>query len=74
MSGTTLRRLRLASQVFFFLLFVLLLIRTEFPGSVRSAGPDVHVPYPVGIFLEPDPLVAARVKQTEKEPYQCVEK
>ena len=61
MSGTTLRRLRLASQVFFFLLFVLLLIRTEFPGSVRSAGPDVHVPYPVGIFLETDPLVAIGV-------------
>jgi polyferredoxin len=58
MSGKTWRRLRLASQITFFLLFVFLLLRTEFPGSVRSAGPDVRVPYPVALFLETDPLVA----------------
>jgi polyferredoxin len=58
MSGTTWRRLRLASQIACFLLFVFLLLRTEFPGSVRSAGADVRVPYPVAVFLETDPLVA----------------
>jgi polyferredoxin len=58
MEHRTLRRLRLASQLAFFLLFVFLLVRTEFPGSVRSASPDIKVPYPVGLFLETDPLVA----------------
>lgn len=58
MTGTTLRRLRLWSQLGFFLLFVFLLVRTEFPGSVRSVGADIRVPYPVAVFLETDPLVA----------------
>ena len=58
MQHRTLRRLRLTSQVAFVLLFVFLLVRTEFPGSVRSASPDITVPYPVGLFLETDPLVA----------------
>ena len=58
MQGRTLRRLRLASQVVFLLLFVVLLLRTEFPGSIRSATTDVRIPYPVGLFLETDPLVA----------------
>jgi len=58
MRGLTLRRLRLASQVFFFLLFVFLLVRTEFPGAIRSAALDVRIPWPVGWFLEADPFVA----------------
>ncbi|MCX6552219.1 MAG: 4Fe-4S binding protein [Acidobacteria bacterium] len=58
MRGTTLTRLRLTSQIVFFLLFIFLLARTEFPGSVRSASADIKVPYPVGLFLETDPLVA----------------
>jgi len=58
MQPRTLRRIRLASQVAFFLLFVFLLVRTEFPGSVRSASADIRVPYPVAVFLETDPLVA----------------
>jgi polyferredoxin len=58
MQHRTLRRIRLASQIAFFLLFVFLLVRTEFPGSVRSASPDIRVPYPVALFLETDPLVA----------------
>jgi polyferredoxin len=57
-TGAALRRLRLASQVFFFALFVLLLVRTEFPGSIRSATTDVRIPYPVALFLETNPLVA----------------
>ena len=58
MRTVTLRRLRLASQIFFFALFVFLLIRTEFPGAIRSAALDVRIPWPVGWFLEADPLVA----------------
>jgi hypothetical protein len=58
MRNATLRRLRLASQIFFFALFAFLLIRTEFPGSIRSAALDVRIPWPVGWFLEADPLVA----------------
>jgi len=58
MRNATLRRLRLASQIAFFGLFLFLLIRTEFPGSIRSASLDVRIPWPVGWFLEADPLVA----------------
>jgi polyferredoxin len=58
MRNVTLRRLRLASQIFFFTLFVFLLVRTEFPGAIRSAALDVRIPWPVGWFLEADPLVA----------------
>ena len=58
MRGVTLRRLRLASQIVFFALFVFLLVRTEFPGAIRSAALDVRIPWPVGWFLEADPLVA----------------
>jgi len=58
MQHRTLRRIRLTSQIAFFLLFVFLLVQTEFPGSVRSASPDIRVPYPVALFLETDPLVA----------------
>ena len=58
MRTVTLRRLRLASQIFFFALFVFLLIRTEFPGAIRSAALDVRIPWPVGWFLDADPLVA----------------
>jgi len=58
MRGTTLGRLRLTSQLVFFVLFVFLLVRTEFPGAIRSASLDVRIPWPVGWFIETDPLVA----------------
>jgi polyferredoxin/Pyruvate/2-oxoacid:ferredoxin oxidoreductase delta subunit len=58
MRGLTLRRVRLASQILFFSLFVFLLVRTEFPGAIRTAALDVRIPWPVGWFLEADPLVA----------------
>lgn len=58
MRSSILRRLRLTSQIAFLVLFVVLLLRTEFPGSIRSATTDVRIPYPVGLFLETDPLVA----------------
>jgi polyferredoxin len=58
MAGPALRRFRLACQVGCLALFVLLLLRTAFHGSIRSAAPDPRIPYPVGLFLETDPLVA----------------
>ena len=53
-----LRKLRLWSQILFFGLFVFLLVKTEFHGSLRSAATEIRLPYPVGIFLEADPLIA----------------
>ena len=49
--------LRRASQVFFLLLFLFLLLRTEFRGTV-GAGGDVRLHWPVRLFFEFDPLVA----------------
>lgn len=53
-----LRRVRLASQVVFFALFVLLLVRTEFDPSLHGAGSALQLPHPVSFFLELNPLVA----------------
>jgi formate hydrogenlyase subunit 6/NADH:ubiquinone oxidoreductase subunit I/polyferredoxin len=53
------RRARRISQVLFLGLFFFLLFETEFRGAfVRGAGDAIRLPYPVGIFLEMDPLVA----------------
>jgi polyferredoxin len=51
-------KLRCLSQIVFVLLFLFLLLRTEFRGSFGSAGSDVRLPYPVGLFFQIDPLVA----------------
>ncbi len=51
-------RLRRLSQIVFFTLFLGLLLRTEFRGSLRAAAGDIRLPYPVRWFLELDPLVA----------------
>ena len=51
-------RLRLYSQIFFFALFLLLLLRTEFRGSLNSSASEIRLPYPVGMFFRLDPLVA----------------
>jgi len=51
-------RLRLASQILFFLLFLFLLIRTEFHGSLTASTSEIRLPYPVGVFFRIDPLVA----------------
>jgi polyferredoxin len=53
----TLRRLRRLSQVVFLLAFVLLLLQTEFRGSLRSSAAEIHLAYPVRLFFELDPLV-----------------
>ncbi len=58
MKQHTVRKLRLTSQIVFFSLFVLLLLNTEFRGSLKSVRGTVRLPYPVSIFLEADPLVA----------------
>lgn len=50
-------RLRLLSQIVFFLLFLFLLIRTEFRGTAAAPGNDIRLPYPVGLFFQVDPLV-----------------
>lgn len=50
-------RLRLYSQIFFFGLFLWLLLRTEFQGSLRSSASEIRLPYPVGLFFQLDPLV-----------------
>lgn len=52
-----LRRLRQLSQIVFLALFLFLLFKTEFRGSLKSAEKEIRLPYPVSIFLEADPLV-----------------
>ena len=51
-------RIRKWSQIAFLALFVFLLARTEFRGTLRGAHGETHLPFPVSIFLEADPLVA----------------
>src|SRR5512140_1569841 len=58
MNQSVLRRLRLASQIAFLALFVVLLVRTEFNAGTRAAGDALLLPHPVGWFLEASPLVA----------------
>ena len=58
MKYATLRRLRRLCQIAFLLVFVLLLSRTEFRGSLRSSAGEIHLGYPVRLFFELDPLIA----------------
>jgi polyferredoxin len=51
-------RWRWLSQVIFFLLFLFLLLRTEFRGSFHVNASDIRLPYPVNLFFRLDPLVA----------------
>ena len=51
-------RLRWFSQVAFFSLFLFLLLRTEFRGSLHAGGSEIRLPYPVQLFVQFDPLVA----------------
>ncbi|MGA8341509.1 MAG: 4Fe-4S binding protein [Candidatus Sulfotelmatobacter sp.] len=51
-------KLRLFSQIIFFLLFLFLLLCTEFRGSLAASGGEIRLPYPVGLFFQFDPLVA----------------
>ncbi|MGO9862998.1 MAG: 4Fe-4S dicluster domain-containing protein [Terriglobales bacterium] len=56
-SYARLRRLRRYSQGIFLLVFVVLLLRTEFRGSFQSSSAEIHLGYPVRMFFEIDPLV-----------------
>ena len=51
-------KLRLLSQILFFLLFFFLLIRTEYRGSLRDSASVIRLPEPVGFFFRIDPLIA----------------
>jgi polyferredoxin len=51
-------RLRTVTQIVFFLLFLFLLLRTEFPGSFTASNSEIRLPYPVWLFFRLDPLVA----------------
>ena len=50
-------RLRWLSQIIFFFLFLFLLLRTEFRGSLHAGGSDIRLSYPVQLFFQFDPLV-----------------
>ena len=58
MKYSTLIRLRRLSQILFLGLFLFLLFRTEFRGSLRAPAGDIRLPYPVSWFFEIDPLAA----------------
>ncbi|UCD63644.1 MAG: 4Fe-4S binding protein [Candidatus Zixiibacteriota bacterium] len=59
MTIKTVRNLRRASQVVFFLIFLFLILKTTFEVSFNPADPtEIRLPYPVSIALEFDPLVA----------------
>ena len=51
-------KLRTITQIAFFLLFVFLLLRTEFRGSFTASAGEIRLPYPVSLFFRIDPLVA----------------
>jgi len=51
-------KLRRFSQILFLALFLFLLSKTEFRGSFHAGQGEPRLPYPVGIFLEADPLAA----------------
>lgn len=50
--------LRILSQIVFFFLFLFLLLRTEFRGSLTASASEIRLPYPVSLFFQFDPLVA----------------
>lgn len=58
MQPKTVIKLRRFSQILFFLGFLLLLFNTEFRGSIRATATEIRLPYPVGLFLEIDPLTS----------------
>jgi polyferredoxin len=57
--NSKLPRLRRASQIIFFGLFLLHLLNTEYRGSLKAVSGDARLPIPYpGIFLLSDPLIA----------------
>ena len=70
MKYLTLSNLRRLSQIVFLLLFVLLLLRTEFRGSLQARGDEIRLPYPVQLFFQLDPLVAVSNALASRALYQ----
>ncbi|HWR81683.1 MAG TPA: 4Fe-4S binding protein [Candidatus Deferrimicrobium sp.] len=59
MTATTVRNLRRLSQILFFLVFFWLILKTNFEVNFSpSDQSDIHLPWPVSIGLQFDPLVA----------------
>jgi len=59
MSASRLSKVRRASQILFFALFLLHLFGTEFRGAAKAASGDMRLPLPYPtIFLLSDPLIA----------------
>ena len=51
-------KLRTLTQIVFFFLFLFLLLRTEFRGSLTASTSEIRLVYPVSLFFKIDPLVA----------------
>ncbi len=59
MTIATVRNIRRASQVIFFVIFFWLILKTNFSVNFNPADPnEIRLPYPVSIALEFDPLTA----------------
>jgi polyferredoxin len=70
MSQGKLSKLRRVSQIVFLTLFLFLLFRTEFRGSLRAVTGDIRLPYPVSLFLQADPLIALGVALSTRTLYR----
>jgi polyferredoxin len=53
-----LARIRRISQIAFLVLFLVLLVAAEMPRAAGGAQADIHIPLPIRLFLESDPLAA----------------
>lgn len=51
-------QLRTITQIVFLLLFLFLLLGTEFRGTFTASNSEIRLPYPVALFFQLDPLVA----------------
>jgi polyferredoxin len=51
-------RLRLVSQILFFLVFLILILRTDFRASPSASPDDLRLTSPVSLFFQLDPLIA----------------
>src|ERR1019366_8199200 len=63
-------KLRRLSQILFLLFFLLLLLKTEYRGSLRAVPGDVRLPYPVSFFLQLDPLAAIATPLSRRALYR----
>jgi polyferredoxin len=54
----------------FFALFLFLLLRTEFRGTLHAAGTDIRLPYPIHFFFHIDPLAALANALSTRTLYQ----